>query len=179
MIWESERLIYRHAVMTDVKSLFRIYGGPRTHMFNPAGPHPDIERSRQSLERRIAGRKIHGFDDWVIMEKEKPHHIIGFGGVFVSEFNGKLTNNLGYRFEPDAWGKGFATELSKRALQYGFEEIGLKEIVAVVRENHLASKRVLEKVGMRFVERIADTENLPAGLMFSLLRTEWMACHSR
>ncbi|WMY72469.1 GNAT family N-acetyltransferase [Buttiauxella selenatireducens] len=179
MFWESERLVYRQAVMSDVEALFRIYGDPRTHAFNPAGPHLNIERSRQSLERRIADRKVYGFDDWAIMEKDKPHHIIGFGGVFVSEFNGILTNNLGYRFEPDAWGKGYATELSERAINYGFEDIGLQEIVGVVRENHLASKRVLEKVGMKFVERITNTENLPANLMFSILRTEWMACRVR
>lgn len=76
-------------------------------------------------------------------------------------------------------GKGYATELSKRALRYGFEEIGLQEIVGVVRENHLASKKVLEKVGMNFIERITNTENLPAGLMFSMLRTEWLECNSR
>ncbi|MDX6021791.1 GNAT family N-acetyltransferase [Scandinavium sp. V105_16] len=179
MFWESERLIYRHAVMSDLESLFRIYGDPRTHIFNPVGPHPDIERSRQSLQRRMSDRKVYGFDDWAIMRKDKPDYIIGFGGVFASEFNGKLTNNLGYRFEPDAWGKGYATELSKRALLYGFEEIGLQEIVGVVRENHLASKKVLEKVGMNFVERITNTENLPAGLMFSILRTEWLERNSR
>lgn len=178
MFWESERLIYRHATMSDLDDLFRIYGDLRTHTFNPAGPHPDIAHSRKSLERRIAGRKMHGFDDWAIMEKNHPERIIGFGGVFVSEFNGKMTNNLGYRFEPDAWGKGYATELSQRALQYGFEDIGLQDIVGVVRENHLASKRVLEKVGMTFIERVTDTDNLPAGLVYRLYRHDWLALKS-
>ena len=170
MHWESERLIYRHAVMSDLEDLFRIYGDPRTHTFNPAGPHLDIEQSRKSLERRISDQKIYGIDDWVVMSKERPDHIIGFGGVFVSEFNGRVTNNLGYRFEPDAWGKGYATELSKRAIRYGFEEVGLQEIVGVVRANHLASRKVLEKAGLKFIEEIKDFENLPASLMFSLSR---------
>lgn len=108
------------------------------------------------------------------MSKERPDHIIGFGGVFVSEFNGRVTNNLGYRFEPDAWGKGYATELSKRAIRYGFEEVGLQEIVGVVRANHLASRKVLEKAGLKFIEEIKDFENLPASLMFSLSRDEWL-----
>lgn len=159
--------------MSDAEALFRIYGDPRTHTFNPAGPHPNIERSRQSIERRIANRRLYGFDDWAIAEKNKPDHIIGFGGVFVSEFHGEMTNNLGYRFEPDAWGKGYATELSIRAIDYGFAEVGLQEIVGVVRENHLASKRVLEKVGMTFVERITNNDNLPAELKFCILRTGW------
>ncbi len=175
MHWESERLLYRHAIMSDLEALFRIYGDPRTHTFNPVGPHLDIAQSRQSLERRIINTDKYGFNDWVIMAKERPDHIIGFGGVFVSEFNGKVTNNLGYRFEPDAWGKGYATELSIRALCYGFDEIGLQEIVGVVRDNHLASRRVLEKAGLRFLEKIENFENLPASLMFSISHDEWLA----
>ncbi|MCS2150939.1 GNAT family N-acetyltransferase [Scandinavium manionii] len=134
-----------------------------------------MEQSRQSLERRIIKTEAYGFNDWAIMKKEKPEHIIGFGGVFVSEFNGKVTNTLGYRFEPDAWGKGYATELSKRAIRYGFDEIGLQEIVGVVRDNHLASRRVLEKAGLRFLEKIEDVENLSASLMFSISHDEWLA----
>jgi [ribosomal protein S5]-alanine N-acetyltransferase len=179
MFWESERLLFRHAVMSDAEALFRIYGDPQTHTFNPAGPHPDIERSRQSLERRIANRKLYGFDDWAIAEKNHPDHIIGFGGIFVSEFNGEMTNNLGYRFEPDAWGKGYATELSMRAIEYGFEDVGLKQIVGVVRENHFASRRVLEKAGMKFIERIMNNDNLPAALKFAILSTEWRGCRAK
>ena len=107
--------------MSDAEALFRIFGDPRTQIFNPAGPHPDIELTRQFIEQRIINRRKNGYDDWAIIEKVNPDHIIGFGGVFASQFNGKLTNNLGYRFEPDAWRKGYATELSRKALHYGFE----------------------------------------------------------
>ncbi|EBS2691519.1 GNAT family N-acetyltransferase [Salmonella enterica subsp. enterica serovar Newport] len=175
MFWESERLLYRHIIMSDSEALFRIYGDLRTQIFNPAGPHIDIEQSRKSIENRIIKTNIYGFNDWAIMKKEKPDHIIGFGGLFVSVFNGKLVNNLGYIFEPDAWGKGYATELSKRAISYGFEEIKLQEIVGVTRENNLASKRVLEKVGMKFIQKIVNDENLPAELMFNLSYDEWLA----
>ncbi|EJX4926795.1 GNAT family N-acetyltransferase [Salmonella enterica] len=174
MFWESERLLYRHVIMSDIEGLFRIYGDPRTQMFNPDGPHIHIEQSRKSLENRIIKTKRYGFNDWAIMTKEKPDHIIGFGGVFASVLNGELINNLGYIFEPEEWGKGYATELSKRAISYGFEEIRLQEIVAVVREDNLASKKVLEKVGMRFIKRIVNDENLPAELIFSLSYDEYI-----
>ncbi|ERK05832.1 GCN5-related N-acetyltransferase [Pantoea sp. AS-PWVM4] len=93
--------------------------------------------------------------------------------MFASQFNGSNTNNLGYRFEPEAWGKGYATELSLRAIQYGFEEVGLPDIVGVVRENHLASRRVLEKVGMTFLEKVMDPEGFASSLMFRITREEW------
>ncbi|ORM62847.1 GNAT family N-acetyltransferase [Pantoea rodasii] len=173
MYWESERLLYRPVIRSDLQALFRIYGDARTHQFNPRGPYPNIGHAREVLLRRIKDRAIHGFDDWAIAEKSEPQHVIGFGGVFVSEFNGRRINNLGYRFEPDAWGKGYATELASRALQYGFEELRLGEIVGVVRENHTASRRVLEKVGMTLRERVFNPQDPPASLMFTITRQQW------
>lgn len=173
MHWESERLLYRPVERTDLQALFRIYGDARTHQFNPRGPYPNIDHAREVLLRRIKDRAIHGFDDWAIMEKSNPRHVIGFGGVFVSEFNGRRTNNLGYRFEPDAWGKGYATELAHRAIRHGFEDLKLREIVGVVRENHSASRRVLEKVGMTFLERVFNPQDPPASLMFNITRQQW------
>lgn len=173
MQWESERLLYRHIQRADLTALFRIYGDPTTHQFNPHGPYPDIDHAREVLLRRLKDRAIHGFDDWVICEKSAPETVIGFGGVFVSAFNGRRINNLGYRFAPDAWGKGYATELAVRALRFGFEELSLGEIVGVVRENHTASRRVLEKAGLRFLQRVADPEDPPAHLIFNITRQQW------
>lgn len=174
MYWESERLLYRPVYQCDAEALFRIYGDPRTHLFNPHGPHPDIQYSRQSIRQRIINRTTWGFGDWAIMSKKQPTRIIGFGGVFKSEFNGRMTNNLGYRFEPEAWGRGYATELALTAVGYGFAELDLPEIVGVVRENHLASRRVLQKAGLRFVERINDPQDPPAALLFRLSLEEWL-----
>ncbi len=174
MYWESDRLLYRPVSLLDLHDLFRIYGDPRTHTFNPRGPYPNIKYARESLEQKLIRKKEHGFDDWAISTKLEPEIIIGFGGVFVSRFNNRVTNNLGYRFAPDAWGKGFATELSRRAIHYGFEEIGLKEIVGVVRENHPASRRVLEKSGMKFLEIVSDPNDPPANLIFNITYDEWL-----
>ncbi|ADU72599.1 GNAT family N-acetyltransferase [Pantoea sp. At-9b] len=178
MVWESERLLLRYTTHEDLNDLFRIYGNPETHKFNPLGPHSDIEYSKGVLERTLNIYEEHGFGDWTIFEKSNPDKVIGFGGVFISQFDGRKTNNLGYRFEPDAWGKGYATELSRRAIRFGFEEVGLDEIIGVVRANHIASRRVLEKSGLKFLKKIVDSEDLPPNLMFQINRTQWMSDQS-
>ncbi|WHQ73558.1 GNAT family N-acetyltransferase [Pantoea sp. Lij88] len=175
MIWESERLLYRYTVREDLDDLFRIYSDPETHKFNPRGPWPDREHAVQSMERTLHLYKDQGFGDWTVFEKAHPDKIIGFGGVFRSQFDGRQTNNLGYRFEPAAWGKGYATELSRRAIRYGFEEAGLSVITGVTRENHLASRRVLEKAGLTFLKKVEDAEGGPPHLMFTLSRRDWLA----
>ena len=53
-----------------------------------------------------------------------------------------------YKFHPDFWGKGFATETAKALIKFGFEEYNLHRIEAGVATENLASKRVLEKAGM-------------------------------
>jgi len=46
--------------------------------------------------------------------------------------------------------KGYATEASKAILKYGFDIIGLDEIVAVCRKENIASRRIMEKIGLKF-----------------------------
>lgn len=47
------------------------------------------------------------------------------------------------------------------------------EICGVVRANHLASRKVLEKAGLKFAREIADIENAPPSLLYTLSREEW------
>jgi RimJ/RimL family protein N-acetyltransferase len=63
-----------------------------------------------------------------------------------------------------------ATEFSAGALRYGFETIALTEISAVVRPNHLASIKVLEKAGLSYVRDIHDVMDAPPSLLYSLMK---------
>jgi RimJ/RimL family protein N-acetyltransferase len=61
---------------------------------------------------------------------------------------------LSYVLRPDSWGRGIATEAAGRLLRYAFEIHDLERVMAVTMTGNLASKRVLEKLGMRATERI-------------------------
>jgi RimJ/RimL family protein N-acetyltransferase len=50
----------------------------------------------------------------------------------------------------DAWGKGYATEIARRLVEFAFEELSLTQIFATVDDEHLVSIRVLKKAGMNF-----------------------------
>ncbi len=58
---------------------------------------------------------------------------------------------IGYFLKPSAWGKGYATEICKRLLEFAFQDSPLTELVASVNEKNVASRNVLEKSG--FIER--------------------------
>ena len=169
----TQRLHLRPVVASDAADLFRIYGDPATNTFNPSGPYPDIHHATTVLHRWLAHQEVNGFGNWAISLRENPEIIIGFGGLSILRYADISINNLGYRFATEAWGKGLATEFAACAIKYGFGELKLPEIAAVVRPGHLASCKVLEKTGLKYIRDIDDVKGAAPSLLYSLTRDEW------
>ncbi len=70
------------------------------------------------------------------------------GLVFLIELPKSDKIEVGYRYRPDCWGRGVATEAAERMVRYGFEEVGLDEICGVTHPDNHASQRVLRKIGL-------------------------------
>lgn len=169
----SERLCLHPVTPSDLEDLFRIYGDPATNAFNPVGPCPDIKQAKAILDRWIHHWEADGFGHWAISGKDEPGKTMGFGGLSVRSCGDIVINNLGYRFATEAWGKGYATELSCFAIRYGFTQLKLRVVSATVRANHQTSQNVLRKSGLRYVREIQDVENAPPSLLFTLTLDEW------
>ena len=107
-----------------------------TSFITPAGPLKDIAQARELLDTWLQHWSAKGYGQWAIATREAPQDIIGFGGLDARRYLDIERVNLGYRFAVSVWGKGYATELSDAALEYGFGELGLGEIFALVRPDH-------------------------------------------
>jgi ribosomal-protein-alanine N-acetyltransferase len=57
--------------------------------------------------------------------------------------------DVGYRFLPEYWGRGLATEACLASVSFGFEVLKLDRIIGLVLPDNVASIRVLDKVGLR------------------------------
>jgi ribosomal-protein-alanine N-acetyltransferase len=87
---------------------------------------------------------------------------------------------IGWRLARHAWGRGYATEAARRALQHGFEALGLEEIVSFTVPANLRSLAVMERLGMRR-DPAGDFEHprLPEGhrlrrhVLYRLSRETW------
>jgi len=168
----TARLVLRAPTQGDVARLFDIYGDPVTHQFNPSGPLTRIEQAQSLLDGWLAHWQTKGYGQWAIATRESPDEVIGFGGIDARRYLEVVRLNLGYRFGPQAWGQGYATELSQAAVDYGFDELQVPEIFAVVRPGHYASIRVLEKVGMHCIDTLNDVPGQAASLVYRLGRDE-------
>jgi ribosomal-protein-alanine N-acetyltransferase len=111
----------------------------------------------------VAHWQKHGFGRWVAAHKATGA-FIGFGGLR-SLFG---TPEVVYHLTKDNWGKGFATELARAALRFGFEDRGFDRIVAITKPPNLASIHVMEKLGMEF-EKHAQYYDLDV-VQYSIVR---------
>ena len=80
--------------------------------------------------------------------------------------------DVGYRLDKKYWGKGYATESCKVALEYGFKTMQLKEIIGTCHEENKASRRVLEKCGLKFVEQFIYKNELTCDWL-KITKEEW------
>lgn len=104
-----------------------------------------------AMAERIRGHFAeHRFGLWAAELREESK-FIGFIGLNVPKFEAHFTPcvEVGWRLAAEYWGRGYAPEGARAALEYGFRELGLEEIVAITVPHNLKSRRVMEKIGMR------------------------------
>ncbi len=151
---ETERLILRELVATDAEGLFAVDSDPEVHTYLGNNPVKSIGQIKDVIQF-IRNQYIeNGIGRWAIIEKTT-NTFIGWAGLkLVKEPTNNHCNyyDLGYRLNKNFWGKGFATEAAKAAVDYGIHQLNLKDIYAIADVNNIASKNVLQKAGLKFIE---------------------------
>ena len=154
IIIETERLYLREITLDDQEALFRLHSNPLVQKYTGEPVVRSIEEIEKAIENRNIHYKKYGYGRWATILKNR-NQFVGWAGLaYLPEFD---VIDLGYRFLPEFWGLGLATEASRAILNYGFDSLNLKKIVAIAMEENKASIRVMEKVGMEF-EKMAPYE---------------------
>jgi RimJ/RimL family protein N-acetyltransferase len=88
------------------------------------------------------------------VELKETNGFIGFVGLSIPNFEADFTPcvEIGWRLAHKHWGKGYAPEAAEACLNYGFDNLGLKEIVSFTSVLNKSSMRVMEKIGMKYVK---------------------------
>ncbi|WP_160714943.1 GNAT family N-acetyltransferase [Chitinophaga solisilvae] len=167
MIQES-RLIYRQPTTADVQRYYDIFADPQTNLYNPFGPITGIEVAEKNIEKTIAHWAAYGFGAWAVATTEHPEDVIGFGGIQYKMYGADERLNLGYRFREASWGRGYATEMAKHAIDTAFNTLRLPEVFAIVRPVNKPSIHVLEKSGMVLTGRLDDVPGQEWSLVYKI-----------
>jgi RimJ/RimL family protein N-acetyltransferase len=118
------------------------------------------EESDALASRIEAHFERHGFGLWAV-EIPDATTFAGFVGLSIPGFEAPFTPcvEIGWRLAPAYWGRGYATEGARAVLDFAFRELRLDEVVSFTVPGNLASRRVMEKIGM--VHDPADDFDLP------------------
>lgn len=163
LIIETEHLLLRPLELSDAEAMFAMDKNPEVHKYLWQKPVTDISEVIKVIEyvqRQYAENNIGRFAT-VIKETGE---FIGWTGIkFVNDHveNGN-TNfyDYGYRLNEKFWNKGYATEASKVWLDYGFNQMNIKEMNAYTHAQNGASNHVLQKVGFNFMEDYQDKDDV-------------------
>jgi RimJ/RimL family protein N-acetyltransferase len=141
---KTDRLLLRPPAEADRRAMVDIHTDPRTNRFNPAPP--DVPAASAMFSDWLAHWAGHGFGYPMVTERGNPE-VIGMCGVRWREFHGEKVLNLGYRFRPSAWGKGYAVEAGLAVLEWCARELPSVPVLASVSVDNKPSLRVAERLG--------------------------------
>lgn len=145
IIAETERLILREFdPVLDAEAYYHLNSQEEVIKYTGNDLMKSVDEARDFLENYDHYEK-HNFGRWAVIRKED--------NVFVGWCGLKIEGDhidLGYRFSPQYWGKGYATESARASLNYGFNTLKLKHIIACAMPENKSSFNVMEKLGMVF-----------------------------
>jgi [ribosomal protein S5]-alanine N-acetyltransferase len=152
---ETTRLILRDFSYDDIDDFFEMDSDPEVHKYLGQKPIQSKEETIKSIEFVQQQYINNNIGRWTIRDK-KTNAYIGWAGLkfITSPINGyKNFYDIGYRLSKKQWGKGFATEAAKAALEYGFDVMRLTEIHGTAHVENIASQTILQKIGLEYVNQ--------------------------
>lgn len=151
---ETERLILRELLPTDIDAMYDLDSDPEVHKYLGNKPVTDKAQIIEVINFVRQQYLDHGIGRWAIIDK-KTNDFIGWSGIkFVTD----LTNNhknyydLGYRLIRRYWGQGIATETAIASLDYAFNILNAEEVYASANIENIGSNKILQKIGLNFIE---------------------------
>jgi RimJ/RimL family protein N-acetyltransferase len=183
---ETKRLLLRQFTEYDVDALIELDSDPAVMHFVTGGrPTP-----REEIEQEILPRWLRYYSEspglgfWAAEEKATGQ-FIGWFHLRPGEGHPDDEPELGYRLRRSAWGKGYATEGCRALIDKAFAEHGVRRVLAETVAVHTASRRVMEKSGLRLVrvfhadwpDKIPGDEH--GDVEYALDRDEWEQTRSR
>jgi RimJ/RimL family protein N-acetyltransferase len=170
---ETERLILRELLPSDVEGMFNLDSDPEVHTFLGNKPLKNMDESKDAILFIRQQYIDNGIGRWAMIEK-KSGEFVGWTGLkLITEMTNSHINfyDVGYRLIKKFWGKGYATESAKASLDFAFNQKKQKEVFGITHIDNLKSQRALEKSGLRFIETF-EQKGMPCN-WYKITKEEW------
>lgn len=145
VIFESERLLFRKIVRSDFDNLCPILQDREVmyaweHAFSDEEVNNWIDGNQERYSRD-------GYSYFAALEKDT-HRFIGVIGPLLEQTESGARIGIGYILDKRYWGKGYAVEGARAAVEYAFQQLQTDKVIAQIRPTNLPSRKVAEKLGM-------------------------------
>lgn len=158
MIFETERLIVRKLVLSDLDSFHKLQSNPNVMQF-ATGDVKTLDEHQKEIADLINTYQKPNNDFWIYTIERKLDH--KFVGTLALVKDDEDDDEIGYRFLEKFWGNGYGFEICEGTIQY-CKEIGIQKLVAYVVDKNIASAKILEKLNFKVIKKfISDDIQLP------------------
>ena len=168
---ETDRLKLRMWRESDLDDYAELTADPLVMRYLQPGKPPYTRADAwRSMAFFIGHWQLRGYGHWAVEEKSSGRMIGRIGFLNPEGWPGF---EIGWTLARHAWGKGYATEGARRALQYAFKELDQRHVISLIHPENIPSRRVAEKNGMQ-VEKEITFRSFPT-LVFAITREQWLA----
>ena len=143
---ETARLRLRPPTPGDLENLCRLTSDPEVMRYLGKGVRTRAE-TESILAAAIEHWQQHDFGVWVVEDR---HDGSFLGRCGLRYFQDTPEVELSYSYGKHAWGRGIASEAAAASLKFGFDKLNLDRIIAIAMPENTGSRRVMEKLGMRY-----------------------------
>jgi len=159
--FETERLVIRSFTENDLNHLNRIVNDKKIMSNVPFAEERTLDECKALLGRILSRYGESTSDEFkgflLLVELKENSEQIGTVGLFPLTYNA-IETEIFYGLFEEYYGMGYATEIGKSIIKYALYDMSISKVVATVNEKNTHSKRVLEKLGMKFEYIINDTD---------------------
>ncbi|HEX6183380.1 MAG TPA: GNAT family N-acetyltransferase [Pyrinomonadaceae bacterium] len=166
----TERLVLRMLREEDLDEYAAMTADPEVTRYLGDGSTLSRADAWRQMAMILGHWQLRGYGMWAA-EEEATGRLVGRIGFFNPE--GWPGFELGWTLAREFWGRGYATEGARRALEYGFTELGREHVISLIRPANLPSIRVAERLGER-LERSVELHGNTA-LVYGIGREDWLA----
>ncbi len=147
----TARLLLRAWTPADGEALFKILQEEDILRYFPNPKPPEKSTAEAYIDRHLAQWERFGYGHWAVVTPADGR-VVGWNGLEYLPELGEV--EVAYLLSHAVWGRGYATEVAKAAIHFGFEQAGLKQIIGLVHPDNAASIRVFEKCGLKFADQL-------------------------
>jgi [ribosomal protein S5]-alanine N-acetyltransferase len=173
---ETERLVLRELRQSDWTALHAQYADPEARRFGAAHRWRWQSWLYVWLLRNTAGAPMRPIYDLAVVLRGQEDAPVGGCSLVIG--NTRYGALLGFIMDPRWRARGYATEAARGMLRFAFEELGVEQVSAGCHPENLASRRVLERIGMQYRGDEKRFPGSPRGMpsrAYALTRDEWLA----